>query len=66
MKQIISAINDASHILDLWLPARVKFSDIPGLSIAISYKGKILYKNGFGYADVDKKIFNDRFNDLSI
>ena len=56
MKNIATAINDASHILNLWLPTRVKLSDIPGLSIAIIYKGKVLYKNGFGYADVEKKI----------
>ncbi len=55
MKKIVAAINDTSHVLDVWLPTRVKLSDIPGLSIAISYKGKILYRNGFGYADKEKK-----------
>ena len=54
MKRIISAIDDTSHILEAWLPTRVELSDTPGISVAISYKGKILYKNGFGYSDREK------------
>ena len=56
MNRIANAIVDVSHILDVWLPTRVGLSDISGLSVAIAYKGKILYKKGFGYADVEKKI----------
>ena len=56
MKEINNILKDVIHIMEIWLPARIKYSDIPGLSIAISHKGKILYKNGFGYADVEKKI----------
>lgn len=34
----------------------LEVSKIPGLSIAVSQKGKIVYAEGFGYADVAKKI----------
>ena len=56
MVKINNILKDVIHILGVWLPARIKYSDTPGLSIVISHKGKILYKDGFGYADVEKKI----------
>ncbi len=31
-------------------------SNLPGLSIAISKKGELVYAEGFGYADVENKI----------
>lgn len=34
----------------------LEISKIPGLSIAVSQKGKIVYAEGFGYSDVAKKI----------
>lgn len=55
-KKIIAAIKYTSRIIDLWLPLKIKYDNIPGLSVGIAYRGKLLYKAGFGYADLEKKI----------
>ncbi|MHB8710096.1 MAG: serine hydrolase domain-containing protein [Minisyncoccota bacterium] len=43
------------RLIDLWLPLRIKYGKIPGLSVGIVHKGRLLYKHGFGFADVAKK-----------
>ena len=50
------AIKEVEHLLDLWLPLRLEYDNVPGVSIAITYKDKILFKKGFGYSDLEKKL----------
>ena len=50
-----NVIKNVGHLVDLWLPAKIKYGKIPGLSIGIVYEGKLIYSNGFGYTDLDKK-----------
>ncbi len=50
---------DYSHILpviDLWLDAQRDFDKLPGISVAIVQDQDIIFKKGYGYADVDKKV----------
>lgn len=54
-----SAVKEVGHLLDVWLPLRLQYDKVLGVSIAIIYKGEILYKKGFGYADFEKKIESD-------
>lgn len=49
------AATATGSLIDLWLPLRIKYSKTPGLSAGIVYKGRLLYKHGFGFADVTKK-----------
>lgn len=43
------------HIIDLWMPMKIKYDETPGISIAISHKSKIIYAKGFGFADIKHK-----------
>src|SRR3989344_5642061 len=54
--KIGSAIKEVEHLLDLWLPLRLKYDNVPGVSIAITYEDQILFKKGFGYANLEKKL----------
>ena len=49
---------DAQNYQDtirLKLEAIAAASDLPGFGVAVVRKDKILYKNGFGYADIENK-----------
>ncbi|MEX2013968.1 MAG: serine hydrolase domain-containing protein [Parcubacteria group bacterium] len=50
------AVKEVGHLLDVWLPLRLEYDKVPGVSIAITYKDKILYKKGFGYSNLEKKV----------
>jgi D-alanyl-D-alanine carboxypeptidase len=50
-----ASIKIASRVLDAWLPWKLKYSRIPGLAFGITYRGKLAYSRGFGYADIEKK-----------
>lgn len=50
-----SAIQEVGHLLDIWLPFKVKYDNVPSISVAITYKGKVVYNKSFGYADTEKK-----------
>ena len=51
----LANIIDIGHILDAWLPGKILYDRIPGLSVGIVHKGKLVYAQGFGYADVAAK-----------
>ena len=55
-KDFTKAIAYTAKILDLWLPLKIQYDRIPGLSVGIVYRGKLVYQKGFGYADVSSKI----------
>lgn len=48
--QIHSAITRAGRLADRWLPFKIQAAHIPGLSIAIAHRGRVLYTRGFGWA----------------
>lgn len=50
------AVKEVAHLLDVWLPSKLLHSRIPGVSVGITYKGKLLYAQGFGFADLERKI----------
>ena len=47
-------MKQGSRIVDLWMPLKIQYDHIPGVSIAVAHKGKIVYAKGFGFADVEK------------
>ena len=44
------------NVIDLWLDAQRDFDKLPGISVAIVHDQDIIFKKGYGYADVEKKI----------
>jgi CubicO group peptidase (beta-lactamase class C family) len=55
-KDYSSSIKLTGKIIDAWLPWKVKYSRIPGVAVGITYRGKLVYDRGFGYADIEKKV----------
>lgn len=51
-ENINTAINRTADVLNIWLPYKVKYDNIPGLSVAILHNGKAVYESGFGFADI--------------
>ncbi|OHA19699.1 MAG: hypothetical protein A3C08_00500 [Candidatus Taylorbacteria bacterium RIFCSPHIGHO2_02_FULL_47_18] len=47
------AIKYAVKIIDAWLPSKIQYDRIPALSVGLVHNGKIVYKRGFGFADVE-------------
>lgn len=43
-------------IVDLWLDAQRDFDKLPGISVAIVQDQDIIFKKGYGYADLEKKV----------
>ncbi|OIO30389.1 hypothetical protein AUJ77_03380 [Candidatus Nomurabacteria bacterium CG1_02_43_90] len=55
-KDFTKAIKYTAKILDAWLPYKIQYDRIPGLAVGIVHNGKLVYRKGFGYADVELKI----------
>lgn len=53
---VMQCINDPVTQSGIMAEKLLELSKIPGLSIAVSKKGKIVYAEGFGYADLTNKI----------
>ena len=53
------AIKQTGHLVDIWMPLKIKYDCNPGISIGITHKGKLLYAKGFGFADLKKKVKTD-------
>ena len=54
--KIENAIKHTAKILDNWLPSKILYDRMPGLSVGITHNGKLVYKAGFGYADLEQQI----------
>lgn len=53
-KHIDIAIKATKDIIEHWIPLRLLYDDIPGLSIGISHNGRVRYQKAFGYADLEE------------
>ncbi|MBU6232066.1 beta-lactamase family protein [Patescibacteria group bacterium] len=53
--KIESAIKEIGHVIDLWIPWKIRYDFIPGVSIGIVYKGRLIYSGSFGFADVSRR-----------
>jgi D-alanyl-D-alanine carboxypeptidase len=47
------ALKTTGRILDAWLPLKIAYDRVPGLSVGITHRGKLVYAKGFGYGDVE-------------
>ncbi len=49
------ALDRALDYMGGWLPFLYEREDIPGFAIAVSYKGKVLFNEAYGYANLENK-----------
>ncbi len=54
-KDYKKAIRYAVKVIDAWLPSKIQYDRIPALSVGIIHNGKLVYKRGFGFADVESR-----------
>jgi D-alanyl-D-alanine carboxypeptidase len=45
----------AARIVDAWLPLKIAYARVPAASVGITYRGKLVYANGFGLADIENE-----------
>lgn len=50
-----AALDHALAYIDSWLKLRYEREDIPGYTVAIAHKGKLVFNNSYGYADLEHK-----------
>jgi len=55
-KDFTKAIKYTAKIIDAWLPYKIQYDRIPGLAVGIVHNGKLVYRKGFGFADIESKI----------
>ena len=48
--------SDILKVIDVWLDAQKDFDKLPGISVAIVQDQETIFKKGYGYADVEKKV----------
>ena len=49
-------VASAIQVLEIWLEAQVAYEGIPGVSIGVVHDQELIWSQGFGYADVEKKV----------
>lgn len=50
-KDFGKALKYIPAILDAWLPWKIQYDEVPGMSVGVVHKGKLVYASGFGFAD---------------
>ncbi|MAZ40942.1 hypothetical protein CL654_02400 [bacterium] len=49
------AIQNTKKVINAWMPRKIFYGRIPGISVGITYKGRLVYKAGFGFSDIKNK-----------
>jgi CubicO group peptidase (beta-lactamase class C family) len=49
-------VTSALKVVETWIESQLDYNDIPGISVAVVYDQELVWKRGFGFADVDKKV----------
>jgi len=49
-------VKDALNLIEVWFESQLAYEEMPGISMAIVYKDKIIWKHAMGYSDLEKKI----------
>ncbi|MBI2098057.1 MAG: beta-lactamase family protein [Candidatus Wildermuthbacteria bacterium] len=49
-------IASLSRFLDFWLPQRMNYEHVPGLSLGVVLDGELVLQRGYGFADVERKV----------
>ena len=43
-------------VLESWIQAQMEYRNLPGISVGVIYDQELIYKKGFGYSNLEKKI----------
>ncbi len=49
-------VQEAFHLLDIWLESQVEYVRLPGLSIAVVHDQDVIWSNSYGYANIEKQL----------
>jgi CubicO group peptidase (beta-lactamase class C family) len=49
-------VASAIKIVEVWIESQLDYNDIPGMSVGIVYDQEMVWKHGFGFADVEERI----------
>ena len=47
-------VEEALHLLEVWMDAQRDYHQIPGISAAVVHNQELMWSEGFGYADLDR------------
>jgi CubicO group peptidase (beta-lactamase class C family) len=47
---------EAVYLLDTWIESVLDYDRLPGMSIAVVHDQELVYANGFGFADVERRV----------
>ena len=50
-----SRIKDAQNLIETWIEAQAAYDQIPGITMAIVYDQKVIWRYATGYLDLEKK-----------
>lgn len=48
-------VHKSLRFIDSWLDFKWRTSEVPGYIVAISHKGKVIFNNAYGFANLEKK-----------
>jgi len=48
-------VKDAMNLVEKWIESQMTYNDIPGISMAITFKDQVIWKHAMGYSDLEKK-----------
>lgn len=51
-----ASVADAVTLLDLWIKEQMAHQHLPGMSIGIVYDQQLIWAQGYGYADLERKV----------
>ena len=50
-----SDVSSSVQLLATWINAQLEYNNLPGLSVGVVYDQELIWSQGFGFADVEKK-----------
>src|SRR5438034_334541 len=56
MANLDRALTATGRVLDAWLPLKIAYERVPGLSVGVTHRGRLVYAKGVGFADVEHAI----------
>ncbi len=54
--RVDAQVRAALNLLDIWVQAQLDYERIPGISIGVVYDQDLIWSEGYGFADVDRRI----------
>ena len=49
-------VKEAAGLFESWAEAQIAYRELPGMAIAVMYRGELLYSRGFGFANLESRM----------